>query len=84
MSKNTNVLQGFRCPYCKSYGPFAIAYTTVGIFSDDGREEDCGDSEWDDENYCRCIECGTQGTVKIFTAKPRRRLSWVSPPTNNM
>lgn len=55
-------LYRFKCPKCGQYERFEITVKTVLEVTDDG-QEDIGDHEWDRDSFCRCPECGWQGTV---------------------
>jgi hypothetical protein len=63
---NTNCLDGMQCPQCKSFEPFKIAVNTVMKVFDNGTD-DHGDTEWDDDSYCECGECGFFATVADFS-----------------
>lgn len=63
---NENCLAGMQCPHCGSEGPFAIAIDTVCIVSDEGIEDQIGDSDWDRNSYCECRECGNAQKVMDF------------------
>ncbi len=65
---NTNCLEGMACPSCGSYGPFTIEALVFLEVSDNDTEQG-DDSEWNDDSYCRCHECGEIGTVGTFTEK---------------
>ena len=62
---NTNVLAGFKCPECGSFSPFRIEMTAVFDVTDDGTEVS-GDSEWNDDSYCMCVQCEHSGIVEEF------------------
>lgn len=66
---NTNCLQDMRCPECGSYGPFWISVTILGtvLMSDAGTIEERIDStDWEDNDSCRCADCGYDGVAKDF------------------
>lgn len=63
------------CPECGYRDGFVIAYSTMGVFSHDGEIEQTGHQEWDDASYCRCTDCGHNGTVKNFTIRHKRAKS---------
>jgi len=67
-TKNTNCLEGFRCPKCGSLEPFYIETNIVVKVYDSGTEEQEGDTEWDDDSYCRCGTCDFAGDVEDFKA----------------
>ena len=67
VKKNTNCLQGFRCPKCGSIEPFYIDVVTSVRMWDDGSDLGYGaDLEWEDDSYCMCGECSHDGKVKDF------------------
>lgn len=55
-----------RCPACGQANELIIMITTLARVTPDGSEPE-GDHEWDDASYCRCPECGLDGTVADFT-----------------
>jgi hypothetical protein len=63
--KNTNCLEGMKCPQCGSYYPFAIKATSVFLVYDSGTES-YSNVEWDDESRCVCDRCDFTGKVKEF------------------
>lgn len=67
MAKNTNCLDGLRCPNpcCKSLEPFEIEATTTVKMYDAGSESTSG-FEWDDDSTCTCVECGHSTKIKDF------------------
>ena len=69
--KNTNCLEGMRCPQCKALEPFDISVLCTAKVFDDGTEE-THDMEWDDTNACSCPGCGHQGLVRDFKIKRPR------------
>jgi len=64
---NTNCLEGFVCPHCRSEGPFDITAVTVATMYDEGCEKTCG-MEWEVSSPCVCKECGHRGQVGNFRA----------------
>ena len=54
----------FRCPKCGQYERFEITVKTLLEVTDEG-SENIGDHHdgWDQDSFCRCPECGWQGTV---------------------
>lgn len=68
MSKNTNCLEGIRCPECGQEDEFKIEVTTVMLVTDDGTEVDrYAETEWTDASYILCPECERFGKVAEFT-----------------
>ena len=68
MNPNDNVLDGFKCPKCGTYGPFWIRCLRDYLFCDEGSIDETGDFEWDDDTHCRCSECDFEGAIKDFHA----------------
>ena len=62
---NTNCLDGMSCPKCGHEGPLLIEGSALFTVYDDGAEEHSG-PDWDDENYCECLECGFKGIMRDF------------------
>jgi len=60
--RNTNCLEGLRCPACASLGPYWIEVTTSIKYYDDGSDEVQG-GEWEDESPATCCNCGFCGVV---------------------
>lgn len=78
-SPNKNVLAGFCCPSCGSYGDFKIFVTKHGFarVSDGGAEFNGGDTEWGCDSPCACLSCGCSGKVADFQAGERQAvLKW--------
>ena len=69
MSKNTNCLEGFKCPSCGWTEDFIIHAKSMFRVTDDGAENQ-GDVGWDEDTLCICGKCPHHGTVKEFTAPP--------------
>lgn len=65
---NKNCLEGYRCPKCKSEGPFRIVGTSEFTVWDDGTE-DHSDVQWDDDSTCVCTQCDFGGTLGDFAIK---------------
>jgi hypothetical protein len=63
--KNTNCLDGLKCPKCGSLGPYGISVRAFATVSDDGTDEFDG-VEWEDDSYCGCMECNFKGEVRNF------------------
>jgi hypothetical protein len=66
-SKNTNCLEGMKCPKCAQEESLKIEATCLFTVTDDGTEDDGDGREWSDTNYCECTECGHRGIVTDFT-----------------
>jgi hypothetical protein len=67
--KNTNCLEGMKCPKCGSLEPFLIEVVTVQRFTDEGEDflgDKGSDTEWNDESYCHCVHCEYEGKVGDF------------------
>lgn len=63
--KNTNCLEGMRCPECQSLEPFAIQIKTVATVYDSGTNA-TENHEWEDYSPCICEKCGHSSTVRAF------------------
>jgi Zn ribbon nucleic-acid-binding protein len=68
-SKNTNCLEGMKCPKCGQEDTFKIAASCLFTVTDDGTQDEGNGHEWDDTNYCECSACGHHGTVADFTVE---------------
>jgi len=68
---NTNILEGMRCPQCKSDGPFRIRAEVLVLMDDDGTLDDLSGSEWTEDSQCECDACDHAGTVKDYTIKTK-------------
>jgi Zn ribbon nucleic-acid-binding protein len=79
-SKNTNCLEGMKCPKCGQEDSLKIAATCIFTVTDDGTEDDGNDREWADTNYCECPDCGHHGTVADFTIEVWDREKGAAPP----
>ena len=67
---NDNVLEGIRCPSCKSEGPFNIVAAATFIdVTDDGVTDFTG-VEWSDQSNIVCKMCGRTGLVWSFKTIP--------------
>ena len=65
---NTNCLEGWQCPDCKSYGDFRVYVSQLVILSDDGTDyADGSDTDYDNSSFAQCIQCGKQATVGYFS-----------------
>jgi hypothetical protein len=66
---NTNCLEGFQCPACKSYGNFWINAMILArvLMSDMGTvEEQPTSTDWDEDSEVTCDSCGRVGIVAEF------------------
>jgi hypothetical protein len=70
-SKNTNCLEGIKCPGCGNEDRFVITVTALATVTDDGFTRMEG-GDWDDSSHIRCPECGADGAVATFTAEEER------------
>lgn len=68
---NTNCLEGMRCPKCKSIEPFRITAKCTATVYDSGVDE-TEEFEWEDDDYCECVECKHAATVKDFEIKNQK------------
>ena len=81
ISKNTNCLEGIRCPRCKQQDLFYINARVEVDVTDNGTGDERGEYFWDDQSPCRCADdtCdrrGVLGDFRIENQKPYER-----PPT---
>lgn len=67
MSKNTNCLEGIKCPKCGNEDEFVISVVAHATVTDDGFRKMQG-GDWDDDSSIWC-RCGADGTVKTFITK---------------
>ena len=67
-SPNTNCIEGWQCPECKSWGPFVVQATVWVQVHDDGTEPapDYGGTEYDNASLAACTRCGKHATVRDF------------------
>ena len=54
------------CPACGQSEQLVIMITTLARITPQGSDPE-GDHEWHDTSYCRCPDCGHDGTVTDFT-----------------
>jgi hypothetical protein len=66
-SKNTNCLEGVKCPKCGQEDLFKIGASVIVDVSDDGTEDQGGDYESDQAAFCQCCECDHAGQLADFT-----------------
>lgn len=66
---NKDHLEGMRCQWCGSYGPFNITVRLTIPIYDEGfdfpRSED-HTIYWDEDSPCQCNECDYDGNVHDF------------------
>lgn len=65
-AKNTNCLEGFKCPRCGALEPFRISVQKFVTMYDEGSEDDGNDTEWSKTSVCECVTCGKMGVVSDF------------------
>lgn len=65
-STNTNCLVGFRCWNCGGQDNFDIVITTLINCHDDGTQTVGSQEEWEDDSFCACQSCHTEGIVRDF------------------
>jgi hypothetical protein len=70
--QNENCLFGMGCPKCGSAGPLRIEIMVIVTVGDDGMDESWTFSDWTDESWCACVECGHQANVKNFRSPEAR------------
>lgn len=68
MSKNTNCLEGIRCPECGQEDEFEIDATATLLVTDDGWDlARYSAAEWGRYSSIKCTDCGKLGEVAEFT-----------------
>ena len=75
---NENCLFGMACPACGSAGPLRMSLMVTITMSDDGMDDSWTFSDWTDESWCTCVECGCHALVKNFRNPEARRQA--APP----
>src|SRR6185437_11045600 len=55
-TKNTNCLEGIRCPRCKQQELFYIRACVEVDVTDNGTGDERGEYFWDDQSPCRCAD----------------------------
>ena len=63
----TNCLIDLACPQCGSREGVTIEVKRWASISDNGTDDEPGDTEYKDRNPCRCTECEHEATVAAFT-----------------
>lgn len=69
---NTNCLEGIRCPECGYEDGFNISVTitaTVYMTDDGYSEEENVETNWDDDDFMSCGDCGYEAVVENFRVK---------------
>jgi len=60
-----------KCPECGTEdGPLeieAVIYTTITLYKDGSEDDGYGETTWEDDSSCRCVECGFEGVVADFS-----------------
>jgi hypothetical protein len=79
-SKNTNCLEGVKCPKCGQEDLFKIAASVIGEVCDDGTEDQDGGYEWDQQAFCQCCECDHAGKLADFTIENWGKEREPTPP----
>ena len=64
-SKDLRDVFNLGCPCCGQAEHLQILITALARLSPEGSDAD-SDHDWDDGSYCRCPECGHDGTVEEF------------------
>lgn len=63
MSKNTNCLEGLKCPKCGyDESIHVLSSVWVTVFDDGTEYHDCG-PEYDDDSWADCPECNYHGKL---------------------
>ena len=65
--RGTNCIEGFRCPKCGNFESFNVEVPRLINVQASGTDDCGGDTEWSDDSYCECDECGHEATVGYFT-----------------
>jgi len=63
---NTNLLEGMRCPRCKSFGPFYIRAEITLEVQDSLAVKIDEDFDWGNDSYCECASCRFDSSVIDF------------------
>lgn len=73
-SKNTNCLEGIRCPRCKQQELFYIRACAEVDVTDNGTGDERGQYFWDDQSPCRCADdtCDRRGVLGDFRIKNQK------------
>lgn len=74
MSKNTNCLQGVRCPNCQQEDVFHIEAVALVEVRDNGTEDLQTNYEWEDDAFCKCPICEFEATLLDFTIGHQEKL----------
>jgi hypothetical protein len=63
----------YRCPQCKSQDDLVISATVEveARLSDDGTDNEGGDTTWEEKSPARCSDCGWKGVVADLSPKPK-------------
>lgn len=69
MSKNTNCLEGVKCPQCGYEDDFRIKAEIMVFVTDEGTQDELGGYEWDKNAYCQCGSCDHEGILDDFTVR---------------
>ena len=68
MSKNTNCLEGIRCPECGQDEVFDIVVSTTVRVTDEGFDlAEYSSTEWDEYSSITCPDCEKSGEVADFS-----------------
>jgi predicted RNA-binding Zn-ribbon protein involved in translation (DUF1610 family) len=54
------------CPKCGSDEDIQVSAMIWITLTEDGTEDNGGDTEWDNESLCLCGKCGHSGIVRDF------------------
>jgi hypothetical protein len=72
MKRNSNCLEGMRCPQCGALEPFDIYGPCSVTVRDDGTET-VQYVEWNDDYACSCPACEFDGLVQDFKIVNQRK-----------
>jgi hypothetical protein len=67
--KNTNLLEGMKCPQCGSLGSFVVEMRVVMRVTDEALKGIEGEPFWDNDSWCICDKCSAEGDVRDFQIK---------------
>jgi hypothetical protein len=67
-TKNTNCLEGIRCPKCGHEDDFLIRCEVTCLVTDESADaaDNCGGYEWDENSGTTCRDCGHQDILDEF------------------
>lgn len=67
---NENCLVGWKCPKCGKADCFhisgAVVHLDIYLYDSGTDEAEVHSTDWEEENDCRCVDCGYEAKVKDF------------------